>query len=414
MTDAALERVFRAASARILGALAARFRDLDLAEDAFADACARALPAWRAHGVPKDPPAWLYRVAARIAFDALRRRRTRERLIPDEPPPEPSAEELMMGDDLVIPDERLRLIVICCHPAVAADARAALTLRLVCGLSVAEIARAFLLAEPTLAQRLVRAKRKIAEAGVPFELPSADQWPERMESILSTLEVAYSKAHEDAAGGGRHAGYAAEMLHLTKLLTELAPPSADALALAATVRYAEARRPARIDEDGVMVPLSEQDPARWRRELIEEADDLLARATTLTPGTPRVLQACLQGAWCERRSLADPAPWPRILELYDCLLTVRDDPVVRLNRAVAIANARGVREALDELSALDAARLDGFPPYHAVRAELCARLGLAEEARAAYCALLAFDPTPAERRWLARKLDAIGAIAPGG
>ena len=407
MNGAALDRVFRAASGRIVGALAARFRDLDLAEDAFAEACARAVPAWSADGAPADPAAWLYRVGERAALDALRRRRTRERLIPDPPLPELTAEDAMTTDSHIIPDERLRLIFICCHPAVATDARAALTLRLVCGLTVTEIARAFLVAEPTLAQRLVRAKRKISEAGVPFELPRPELWPERMEAVLSTLEVAYAKAHEDAGGTGPHAGFAAEVLNLTRLLAELAPSSAGAHALAATVRYAEARRPARVDRERVMVPLSEQNPARWRRDLIGDGDTFLDTAAGLAPDSPRVLQAALQGAWCARRSLDDPAPWFRVLRLYDRLLAVRDDPVVRLNRLVAVAQVLGPETAFAELAGLDSARLASFPPYQAVRAELCAGRGRTAEARAAFEALLALDPAPAERRWLSRKLAAL-------
>src|SRR5262249_30967246 len=221
---------------------------------------------------PNDPSAWLYRVAYRIVLDALDRERTRLRNPPEAPEPEPNAEEGMLEDSRVIPDERLRLIFICCHPAVAPGARAALTLRLVCGLTMTEIARAFLVEEAALAQRLVRAKRKIADAGVPFELPSPESWPERLEAVLSTLEVAYSKAHEDAAGTGGHAGFAAEMLHLTKLLSDLLPEAGETWALAALVRYAEARRPARMDAEGVMVPLSEQEPKLWRRDLIKQAD----------------------------------------------------------------------------------------------------------------------------------------------
>jgi RNA polymerase sigma-70 factor, ECF subfamily len=400
----ALERVFRAASGRIIAALAARFRDLALAEDSFSEACLRALRAWPERGVPNDPTAWLYRVADRIALDALRRQRTALRHAPEVPSPEPNVEDAMVDDSSVIPDERLRLIFICCHPAVAPEARAALTLRLVCGLTVTEIARVFLVEEPTLAQRLVRAKRKIASAGVPFELPSPDFWPERLDAVLSTLEVAYSKAHEDAAGAGSHAGFALEMLGLTKLLTDLVPEAGEVYALAALVRYAEGRRPARMDAEGVMVPLSEQDPKLWRRELIEEADALLERAAKLAPSSARTLQAGLQAAWCARRSLDDAAPWPLVLRLYDRLLAVRDDPVVRLNRAVALAEVAGPGAALAELSAMDGSKLARFAPYHAVRAELLARNGRVADARTAYEAILALEPPPAERRWLTRQL----------
>lgn len=417
MIGAALDRVFRAAGARIIGALAARFRKLDLAEDAFAEACTRALRAWPQQGLPEDPAAWLFRVAQRVVLDTLRQQAIRARLTEisqDEPPTLPNPEEVLLDEHNVIPDERLRLIFICCHPAIAPDARAALTLRLVCGLTVTEIARAFLVTEPTLAQRLVRAKRKIAEAGVPFEMPEPEQWPERLDAVLSTVEIAYAKAHEDAAGAGPHASYASEMLHLSKLVAELVPGSAEAQALAAIVGYAEARRPARVDADGIMIPLSEQDPLRWRRDLIEEADRYLSRARVLDETAGRTRQAMLQAAWCARQSLAELAPWPLVLRLYDRLLAIRDDPVVRLNRLVALAQVAGAAAALEELANLETERLAQFVPYHAVRAELLARAGRREEARQAYDAILALDPPAAERRWLARQMARVsGGASPG-
>ncbi len=267
----ALDRIVREAAARIIAALAARYRDLDLAEERFAEACARAAAAWRT-SVPGRPDGWLYRTADRIALDSLRKRSVRDRLLPDPCEPEPTMEDQMLDETSLIPDQRLRLIFVCCHPAVASDSRAALTLRLVCGLDTNEIASAFLVSESTLAQRLVRAKRKIAEAGVSFEIPGPQLWSERLEAVLSTLEIAYSKAHEDAAGVGRHAGFSEEMLELTRLLAELLPEEPDVLALAALVRFAEARRPARIDAERYMVPLSLQDPALWRRDLIAQGD----------------------------------------------------------------------------------------------------------------------------------------------
>lgn len=215
MNGAALDRVFREASGRITAALATRFRDLSIAEDAFSESCLRAVRTWPERGIPSDPAAWLFRVGEHVALDFLRRKRVREQNSPEIPAVEQAVEDLMVDDSYVIPDERLRLIFICCHPAVAPEARAALTLRLVCGLTITEIARAFLIQEATLAQRLVRAKRKITEAGIPFELPSPESWPERMKAVLSTLEIAYSKAHEDASGTGSHAGFAVEMLHVT-------------------------------------------------------------------------------------------------------------------------------------------------------------------------------------------------------
>src|SRR5215510_2443054 len=406
MGEATLESVTRHAGGRIVAALAARFRDLDIAEDAFAEACVQAAEAWPTQGMPRDPAAWLYRVAEHRALDALRKQRTRERLAPNPPDPEPSAEDAMVNDARLIPDERLRLIFVCCHPAVAVEARAALTLRLVCGLSVAEIARAFLLSEPALSQRLLRAKRKIAEARVPFEVPGPELWTERLQAVFSTLEVAYAKAHEDAAGTGPRAGYATEMLELTGVLAQMLPEEPEALALAAMVRYAEARRPARLDTGGVMIPLSEQDPALWRRPMIAEADAYLERATTLRAPGPRVLQAAVHGVWCTRESLADPPPWREVLVLYDALLAQRDDPIVRLNRAVALAEVKGAEAALHEVDALSGDTLKSFLPYHAVRADLLRRLGRSGEARAAYDAALALDPPSAERLWLTLRRNA--------
>ncbi|KAA2236739.1 RNA polymerase sigma factor [Salinarimonas soli] len=403
-----LEEAVRAAGARIVAALAMRFRDLDLAEEAFADAYARAAEAWTDGAAPADPAAWLYRVAERRAVDRLRRARVRGRLAPEPPEPAPTAEDAMTDETRLIPDDRLRLIFVCCHPAVAPETRAALTLRLVCGLATDVIARAFLVPEATLAQRLVRAKRKIREAGVPFEVPGPEAWPDRLDAVLSTLEIAYAKAHEDAAGSGPHAGYAREMLDLSRLLAELLPREPEALAFAALVRFAESRRPARLDPGGAMVPLAEQDPGLWHRALIEEADPYMRRALALASPSPRVIQAAIHGVWCARASLADPAPWPAVLALYDVLLRHRDDAVVRLNRAVALAEVAGVAPALAEIERLDAPGLDAFLPYHAARADLLRRAGRTTEAAEAYDQALALGPNAAERAWLGRRRAGLG------
>lgn len=409
MRDGLLDETFRAAGGRIRAALAARYRDLDLAEEAFAEACLKAVRAWGDEGsdLPRDPAAWLYRVAERAALDILRRRRTMADNRPDEPAPELTAEDRLASDDAVIPDERLKLIFVCCHPAVAADSRAALTLKLVCGLSTEEVARAFLVSETTLAQRLVRAKRKIAEAGVSFEVPGPEHWTERLAAVLSTLEVAYAKAHEDAAGTGRHADYAREMLEVTALLTEMLPQEGEVMALAATIRFAEARRPARMDGDGVMVPLAEQDPALWSKPLIDQARRYCGRALGLSGPGPRILQMMIHALWCGRKTLADPPPWKAVLAAYDILVELRDDPVIRINRAVALAEVMGVEEALTELEGLDAEALSDFLPFHAARADLLGRLGRAAEAIAAYDRALALSPGEAERRFLERRRDGL-------
>lgn len=401
-----LDAVFRAASGRIIAALAARFRNLDLAEEALAEACTRAATAWRRES-PRDPAAWLYRVAERIALDRLRAAGVRASAVLPDPEPDPTPEQLML-DASPIPDERLALIFTCCHPAIHADARAALTLRLVCGLATSEIARAFLVPEATLAQRLVRARRKIARAGIGYGIPGPDAWPDRLDAVLSTVEIAYAHAHADGAGSGRHAGYAAEMLGITATLATMLPGEAEILALAATLRFAEARRPARIDADGVMVPLSDQDPARWDAALIAEGRRYFAAAVQIGPRRPRVIAALIHAEWCARASLDQPPPWRNILTIYDALLSVRDDAITRLNRAVALAKVAGPAAALDEVDALAAPALAHFLPYHATRADLLHRLGLADAARAAYAAAFALDPGAAERAWLEKRRAEIG------
>lgn len=417
MNGAALERLFREASGRIIGALASRFRDLSLAEDACAEAFARAVDQWPATGMPDDPSAWLYRVAFRIALDAKRRRKTEERFAYlHEDAGDRASESIAAPDEepAEIPDERLRLIFICCHPAVSADARAALTLRLVCGLSTQEIARAFLVPETTLAQRLTRAKSKIAEAGVPFEVPAPEHWAERTDAVLSTVEIAYAKAHEDSAGAGPHASYASEMLALSRMVAQLIPEETDTLALAATIHFAEARRPARIDPTGGMVPLSEQDPTRWDRTLIEAGHQYLARALRLASHRRRVFQARIHGEWCRRRNLAEPAPWAAVLALYDEWLELDDSPLVRLNRAIALSEIRGPAAALAEIEKLDAERLRDYAPFHAARADLLRRVGDNSAARAAYERAVELVTTAAERHWLSHQLARLadGQAAP--
>jgi RNA polymerase sigma-70 factor (ECF subfamily) len=405
MSGAALDRVFREASGRIVGALAARFRDLSLAEDACAEACTRALEQWPATSVPDDPAAWLYRVAYRVALDATRRRNTHRRFASVLREDDGGAYDPERDDGAVIPDERLRLIFICCHPAVSVDARAALTLRLVCGLSTQEIARAFLVPEVTLAQRLTRAKQKIADARVPFEVPGPEHWSERLEAVLSTLEVAYAKAHEDAAGTGVHAHYAAEMLVLSQSVAQLMPHEPEALATAATILFAEARRPARIDAKGEMVPLSEQDPGAWDRVLIDIGAQYLEQAARLDASRPRVIQARIHGCWCSRRSLAERPPWDEVVALYDQWLAMRDSPVARLNRAVALAETDSPAIALIEVNQLDAEQFADYAPFHAVRADLLRRTGRCAEARSAYDKAIALVTTPAERAWLTVRRD---------
>ncbi len=394
------------ARGRVVSALAARFRDLDLAEDAFSDAALTALAVWPADP-PRDPAAWLWRASLRKALDAMRRTATRTRAVFDDPAPTPTPEDIAMEADAPIPDERLRLIFVCCHPALAPEARAALTLKVVCGLSTERLARAFLVAEPTMSQRITRAKRKIAGAGVPFEVPARTAWPERLGAVLATLEIAYAQAYEDAALAGDGADFAGEVLRLSGLLVELIPDDPEVLGLAALVRFAEARRAARLDREGGMIPLSEQDVRAWDGPLIAEGARLLDRAAAHRRTGACQILAAIHGAHLSRRD-SGVTPWPSIVKLYEALRVLRPGPVTAVNRAVAIGMAQGVEAGLDALAAVPAdGRLDGWLPWQAARAWLLEEAGRNEEARAAYDAALALDPAPAERLYFARRRAAI-------
>ena len=387
-----------AARPRVVAALAARLRDLDLAEDAFADASAAALVAWP-NQAPRDPAAWLWRAALRRAIDARRRAAVRERAVLDAPEPPPTPEEALMATQDPVPDERLMLIFVCCHPALAPDARAALTLKVVCGLSTERLARAFFVAEPAMLQRITRAKRKIAGAGVPFEVPGREAWSERLEAVLATLEIAYAQAYEDAAlAAGDIAPFAAEVLRLSGLLGELMPDEPEALGLAALVRFAEARRPARLDDLGAMVPPDRQDTALWRVDLIVEAARLLDRAADLSRSGPRQILAAIHATHCARAQTGRPTDWRAIAALYDILAELRPHAATRVNRAVAIAEAHGAEAGLAELARVEG--VEHWLPYQAALAGLNAKAGRPAAARAAYDAALAMRPAPAERLYL--------------
>jgi RNA polymerase sigma-70 factor, ECF subfamily len=402
----ALETAVRAAGGRITAALAGRFRDLDIAEEAFAFACAQAVETWPRKPAA-DPPAWLYAVALRRAYDLGRRARVRGAYRPAPPEPQPTPEDLVLAVQ-PIPDERLRLIFTCCHPALAAEGRIALTLRVICGLSVERLARAFLATETAMVQRLTRAKRKIREAKIPFEVPGPDAWPERIDAVLAALEIAYAQAYEDAGGGGEAAGLAKETLRLSGVLAELVPHEPEVLGLAATIRLAEARRPARIDRDGRMVPLADQDVSLWDAKLIAEAADLLARSARLGRTGPHQLLAAIHAAHASRRETR-LTPWADIVALYDALLLLRPSPVAQVNHAVALEAAAGPGAALEALArAAEGGRLAAFAPYHAARAHLLERAGRPAEARAALAAALSLIDTPAERDHLQARLAALG------
>lgn len=401
-----LAAAVRAAGDRLRAGLAARFRDLDLAEEALAFACQAALETWDRDGVPRDPAAWLYAAGRRRGFDLLRRARTREAYRPDPPTPAPTPEEVVMAAFEPIPDERLRLIFACCHPALAVEARIALTLKVICGLSAERLARAFLVRETAMIQRLTRAKAKIRDARIPFEVPGPEAWGERLEAVLAALEIAYAQAYEDAAGVSDVAGLAEETLRLSGVLADLLPEEPEVLGLAALIRLAEARRPARLTGDGVMVPLSDQDAALWDGGRIAEAVRLLSRAAGLGRTGPYQILAAIHGAHVSRRETG-VTPWSDIVALYDALILLRPSPVAALNRAVALGEAEGPSAGLAALE--DLTELEGFAPWQAARGHLLARLGRAEEAAAALTRALVLIETPAERAFLERRRAALQA-----
>lgn len=393
---------------RVVAALAVHCRDLDLAEDAFAEAGARCLSQGEP---PRNVTAWLLTVAKRHIVDTLRRRAAEARAVTDAA--RISEREGDMADILTlpdpIPDERLRLIFICCHPAIATEARVALALKVICGLPVAEIARVFMTGEATMFQRITRAKRKVAEAGIAFELPPRKNWGERLQAVLLTLELAYTVAYQDAGGerariDGETAS--AEVARLAAMVAELLPHEPEALGLAALVHLARSREGARVDRKGVMVPLSEQDTSLWDRAAIERARQWLDAAAALGRTGPYQVMAAIQLTHA-RRAFDGATDWGAILRLYDVLMAMRPGPVVALNRAVALARVEGAGAGLAALEAIDADRLQDARPYRAARAELLANAGRVAEAQAAYRSALSLAPPRAERLFLERKLDSL-------
>ncbi len=408
----ALDQAVRASGGRIAAALATRLRDLDLAEEAFAFACAAALETWPARGAPRDPAAWLYAAARRRAFDLMRRARVRGAWRPDPAEPVPTPEEVVLAAFEPIPDERLRLIFTCCHPALAVEARIALTLRIICGLSVEQLARAFLTTEIAMTQRLTRAKGKIRDARVPFDAPGPEAWGERLEAVLAAIEIAYGQAYEDAAGLSQASELAAETLRLSGVLAELLPDEPEVLGLAASIRLAEARRPARLDDLGRMVPLAEQDVALWDRARIAEAVQLLVRAARIGRSGPYQVMAAIHAAHASRLETGS-TPWADIVTLYDALMVLRPSPVAAVNRAVALVQVVGAEPALAALAAANAdGRLEAFAPYQAALAHASERAGDRVTASAALIRVLALTDTPAERAHLQRRLATLQG--PGG
>jgi RNA polymerase sigma-70 factor (ECF subfamily) len=402
-----VERIFREEYGRILATLIRVCGDFDLAEESLQDALAIALERWPADGVPANAGAWLTTTARRRAIDRLRRNQTfaakQAALEADAAINALAAESEQPVHD--IPDDRLRLIFTCCHPALAQEAQVALTLRTLGGLSTPEIARAFLVSEATMAQRLVRVKRKIREASIPYRVPPAHMMPERLEAVLATLYLIFNEGYAATAGEALvRRELCSEAIRLARVLCSLMPDEPEALGLLALMLLHDARRDARSGPGGELITLEEQDRSRWNGAQIEEGTSLAQRALRMRRGGPYQVQAAIAALHCEAKS-PEETDWAQIGALYGELMRMRPTPVVELNRAVAIALSQSLEAGLRLLddSAL-AGELDSYHLYHSARADLLRRAERFEEAADAYRRALECASNDVERRYLERRL----------
>ncbi len=419
---ARISQLYRAESGRILATLIRALGDFDLAEDVVQEAFAAALDQWPREGVPQSPRAWLTSIARNKAVDQIRRRRAfRDRgdalealagLQADEKsdaaleavelaPPTPDA-------GAALEDDRLRLILTCCHPALAIEAQVGLTLRTLGGLSTEEIARAFLVPAPTLAQRLVRAKAKIRDAGIPYQVPGPELLRERLEAVAAVIYLVFNEGYAATAGDALlRVDLCAEAIRLGRLLAQLLPGEPEVQGLVALMLLHDARRPARVGADSELVLLEDQDRARWNRRQIEEALSMVERALLGRPVGQYAVQSAIAAVHARAERPAD-TDWPQIAALYGVLLGITPSPVVELNRAAAVAMAEGPERGLALLDRLTAS--GALPRYHllpAARADLLRRLGRGDEAAAAYREAIALASNKPERRFLSRRLAAV-------
>jgi predicted RNA polymerase sigma factor len=401
------DAVARRSYGKLVAFLAARTRDVAAAEDALADAFTAALADWPANGCPSSPEAWLLTVARRRMIDGARRRRSGEIA---------NAQLQVLADGLdaaaehvEIPDHRLALMFACAHPAIDAGIRAPLMLQVVLGLDAAMIASAFLTSPAAMGKRLVRAKNKIREAGIPFRIPERDELTVRLDAVLDAIYAAYAEGWTDPGGTDvTRRDITEEALFLARLVSELLPEEPEALGLLALMLHAEARRRARRNDHGEYVPLTEQDPRLWDARMIEEAEELLRRAAALRSIGRYQLEGALQSAHVDRRRTGR-ANWTAVVQLYDALTALTGSPVVAINRALALAELEGAGAALEAMRAHDTdARLTEYQPYWAARAQLLAKTGAYSEAHYAYEIAIGLERDPAVRRFLQQRQAALG------
>ena len=390
--DSAVAAAHRDGWALVLAATARVARDLDLAEECVQEAYAAALTSWARDGIPDNPAAWLTTTAKRRAMDAVRRERVLRSKLPLLVEPEEEAVMAVPEPEPVVTDERLRLIFLCCHPALAQDGQLALTLRLVCGLPTADIARALLVSESTMAARITRAKKKISTARIPFRVPREAALPDRLRSVLGVIHLLFTAGHTAPSGSSLvRTDLVDQALHLTRMLRELMPDEREVWGLLALLLVTDARRATRVDAEGRLLRLEDQDRSRWDRAAIAEAHDLIVAG--LRGGRPGryVLQAAIASLYAEAPSY-DQTDWPQIVTLYDELLVVWPSPVVALNRTVAVAMVSGPAQALAEIGELEQdGRLARYQYLPAIKADLLQRLGRTDEAASAYRQALGVD-----------------------
>jgi RNA polymerase sigma-70 factor (ECF subfamily) len=394
--QARIEAIYREEYGRVVASLARRFGDLDIAEDAASEALVTALERWPADGIPPNPGGWLTTTAGNRAIDRIRREKLRHvkheaaDMIRDDTPHEPVG---------IVEDDRLRLIFACCHPALAPEARVALTLRLLGGLTVPEIARAFLVQETTMAQRITRAKAKIKAANIPFRIPDAVDLTERLSAVLAVIYLVFNEGYLAGSGDDPiRADLTDEAIRLARIVRQLLPAEPEVAGLLALMLLTDARRQTRV-ADGELVTLAEQDRSQWNRDLIAEGQGLTRQALESRAPGPYALMAAINAIHTAAPDVRD-TDWARIASLYDRLYALMPSPIVALNRAVAVAEVDGPQVALALVEGLD---LDGYHAWHATRADLLRRIGRSEEASAAYEDAIAATENEAERAYLSRR-----------